>query len=98
MHKQNVCAYVSIVLERDALLRLGDRDTVQNSIVEVSDDGEVAVLHVLCQDVYTSSRQGQVTSIEREEVSSVGDDPRHAERWNNVAWSEGWPRHKTIIS
>lgn len=82
--KNFVFTHVSVVLERDALLRLGDRDTDQIPVVEVRHDGEVSILYVLCENVGAGAAQGQMASVEREEVPPVGDCPPLAEGWHEI--------------
>lgn len=47
----NVITYISVVLDRDAFLGLGERDTDKDTVIKVSHDGEIAVLHILCKDI-----------------------------------------------
>ena len=51
----NVITYISVVLDRDAFLGLGERDTDKNTVIKVSHDREIAVLHILCKDICAGS-------------------------------------------
>lgn len=43
----SVITYVSVVLDRDAFLRLGERDTDKDTVIKVSHDREIAILYIL---------------------------------------------------
>lgn len=51
----SVITYVSVVLDRDAFLRLGERDTDKDTVIKVSHDREIAILYILYKDIGAGS-------------------------------------------
>lgn len=54
------------------------------SFVKVGDDGEVAVLHILGQDVTAVAGHAEVFAVEGDEMSSVDHDTVFGEGWHYV--------------
>jgi len=74
----------------DDVIFINNREGLQFSIVEVSNNAEVAILEVLSKDVLARSLEGKVFLVESEEVVGVENNTVCFEGRYEVQWVVRW--------
>lgn len=78
----------AIAVDFNVSTLVSQSDRLQFSIGKIGDHAKVSINKISGQDVAALAGEGQVTSIESEDVRTIGNLTVHGEWWNEFSWVE----------